>query len=535
MKKLTSLLLTIAMLISITASALAAGNDYPQKFWDVPKDHWAFSYIAELTNRGVINGYDDGSFQPNNTVTRAEWSKIMVGAAGLPATDNNVYFNDMQNHWSIPYVNAARHYLTAYADNTYRPDQATVREDVTMALVKLKGYDTSNVNYSVLSKFTDTDSISNNMKAYVAVAIEKGLIDGFDDNTFRGQATLTRAEAATLLWRAFQYGNDNKVADSNAVNSQLSQNTAVAPTAKPIAEPTPKPTPKPTPEPTEEPTPEPTPTPKPYYIKSIATVDMMGDDSSYSLFSRPYYTLSGRDIYYADKKTNIKKLNIDTGKEETLINVNDEIKRLSDEDDPDSDSDNIYMDGCELKQAFYDSERSRMILTVYLKQPGWYGFYTITDGKLEEIMNDASWSSRFCASLPDNRLVSEYYIYDAESGKEISEISLICACNVYYLNDVLYYGRYGGSFHVNDLVGNDETIVSGGDSSALYNGFIYSLTYQGDIEKYNLSGAEKTGIKATDIAVRDGISGIEGQLMFTDDGDMIIFTGTTFRILKKNE
>ena len=96
-------------------------------------------------------------------------------------------------------------------DCTFRPDQAAVREDVTLSMVKLKGYDVSNVDYSYLSQFTDTNSISNSLKAYVAVAVEKDLISGFDDGTFRGQDTLTRAEAATLLWRAFQYGNDNKV------------------------------------------------------------------------------------------------------------------------------------------------------------------------------------------------------------------------------------------------------------------------------------------------------------------------------------
>lgn len=223
MKKITSLLLTLTMLLSIGTTALAVdapSKSYPQKFYDVPKDHWAFSYIAELVDRGVLAGYEDGSFKPEGTVSRAEFAKIMVGAAGVPTNDNNVYFSDMQNHWAIPYVNAAKDYLTAYADNTYRPNQAAVREDVTMAMVKLKGYDVSNADFSYLSNFSDNNSISNNVKKYVAVAVEKDLISGFEDNTFRGQATLTRAEAATLLWRAFQYGNDNKVADISAVSQK---------------------------------------------------------------------------------------------------------------------------------------------------------------------------------------------------------------------------------------------------------------------------------------------------------------------------
>ena len=216
MKKLISVLLTITMLFGISTAVLAADipqQDYPQRFWDVPKDHWAFNYIAELVNKGVLAGYEDGSFKPDSTVTRAEWAKIMVLAAGLPVNDNNVYFTDMGNHWANAYVNTAKDYLAAYTDGTFKPDQAAVREDVTVSMVKLKGYDVSNVDYSYLSQFTDVNSISNSLKAYVAVAVEKDLISGFDDGTFRGQNTLTRAEAATLLWRAFQYGNDNKVVD----------------------------------------------------------------------------------------------------------------------------------------------------------------------------------------------------------------------------------------------------------------------------------------------------------------------------------
>ena len=281
MKKLISMLL-ILMLCLMTANVFAADasqKDYPQRFWDVPKDHWAFTYIAELVNKGVLAGYEDGSFRPDNTVTRAEWAKIMVLAAGLPANDNNVYYTDMSNHWANIYVNTAKDYLAAYTDGTFRPDQAAVREDVTVSMVKLKGYDVSNVDYSYLSQFTDTNSISNSLKAYVAVAVEKDLISGFDDGTFRGQDTLTRAEAATLLWRAFQYGNDNKVVDAPAETSAPSASAPIqtpTPTDQPIE--SPKPTPDLSEEPAEtikptetpEPTPEPSEVPKKHNVTTVA-------------------------------------------------------------------------------------------------------------------------------------------------------------------------------------------------------------------------------------------------------------------------
>lgn len=62
------------MLLPCTAFA----KDYPQKFYDVPKEYWAFEQIAKPVNRGVIAGYEDSSFKPDNTVTRAEWAKMII-------------------------------------------------------------------------------------------------------------------------------------------------------------------------------------------------------------------------------------------------------------------------------------------------------------------------------------------------------------------------------------------------------------------------------------------------------------------------
>ena len=188
-KKVILLLITTLLLQSFAVFA----KDYPQKFWDVQKDHWAFEYIADLADRGVIKGYDDGSFKPGATVSRAEWAKMMCVAANLVSTDKAVYFTDTKGHWANTYINAAKKYITSYSDGSFRPEQAIVREDVTRSLVTLRGYDTSNVDYSYITGFKDFDSISNFMKAYVAVAVENGLINGFEDNTFRGQGTLTRA------------------------------------------------------------------------------------------------------------------------------------------------------------------------------------------------------------------------------------------------------------------------------------------------------------------------------------------------------
>ena len=314
MKKIISLFMILAMCMSFTPAlavdtSVAPQKEYRQTFWDVSKDHWAFSYIGELVDKGVLAGYENGSFRPENTVTRAEWAKIMVLAAGLPVNDNNVYFTDMQGHWANMYVNTARDYLSAYTDGTYKPDQAAVREDVTVSMVRLKGYDTSNVDYSYLNQFSDTVSISNSLKAYVAVAVEKGLIDGFEDGTFRGQNTLTRAEAAALLWRAFQYGSDNKLADipdtTIATAKPSDQNTVssgnTTPTQKPSAQSTAKPsTPTQAIKPEEE---------KPYAVDTLAQADLKYD---FTYDGDMIYYIEGSDVYSLDPHSGNTKAVYDT-------------------------------------------------------------------------------------------------------------------------------------------------------------------------------------------------------------------------------
>lgn len=332
MKKLIAGVLTAMMICgSVTALAVDYGAEYQklptpqtvQKFSDVPNTHWAFDYIGEMAQRDVISGYPDGRFIPENQVTRAEFAKIMVCAAGLRVTNNNTTsFDDVYtSDWYCPYVECAKDYLTGYSTNIgtiYKPTTPALREDIAVALVKLKGYDISLADESILNMFTDSYSISSSARKYVAVAVERGIVSGYDDSTFRGQATITRAEAATLLWRAFQYGNDNKVVEPTETITEtpkpVEQSQA---TEKPTA--TPKPTEKPqatpTPEPTEEPTPEPT--EKPYKIDTLVKADV----SANNIY---HYTCNGDYLYYVEYSSgSIMKVNIKSKDKEKILSIGD--------------------------------------------------------------------------------------------------------------------------------------------------------------------------------------------------------------------
>lgn len=339
MKKLLSLLCALALILGLAAPALAVEygaelnpneKTYAQSFSDVPPDHWAFQYVGELVERGAINGYPDGKYYPDKIVTREEFAKIMVVAAGLTAAPvaYSSYTDVDVTYWASPFIETAKPYMTAYQDSwggtSFHPKDGALREDIAVAVVKLKGYDTRLADLSILqTMFSDVDGISAAAQPYVALAVENGIISGYLDGTFRGQATITRSEAAAMLWRAFQYGNDNKVIATEATPepSELPKKTIEVPKTTATPEPSQKPSTgsNASSEPTSTPTPMPTATPepaKPYVAETlvknveISDTDLMmtmDDDSNL--------------IFYNAKSDQIVSLDPDSGKTTTLLDV----------------------------------------------------------------------------------------------------------------------------------------------------------------------------------------------------------------------
>lgn len=215
----------------------------PALFSDVDSNHWAYAAIKDLSTRQVLGGYPDGKFRPERVVTRAEFAKIMVLVAGLTPTEvTYTSFSDIKpNDWYTPYIEAAKDYLSGYtlpnSQFIYDPEAPALREDIAVAVVKLKGYDKTRLaDRSIIqAMFTDYSSISDYAKDYVALAVENKLASGFPDETFRAQNPITRAEAAAMLWRAYQQGNDNKVqqgtpkAPSGIEKGSATQQPAIVP------------------------------------------------------------------------------------------------------------------------------------------------------------------------------------------------------------------------------------------------------------------------------------------------------------------
>lgn len=220
MRRLISVFICITLIFCSSIPAFAA-NNYHYKddkvnikikvFKDVREDHWAYKYIMWMLNRDIVHGIGDDTFNPNGTVTRAEFAKMMVRTLELELySPKDPTFDDVQKkNWEYQYVESAKNYLTYYRTSTgnyFKPSLASVREDMAVALVKALGYQDEAVDESILNQFADKDEITPSLRKYVALSVKYGLMKGYpEDNKlyFGPMGNLTRAEASTLLYRAF--------------------------------------------------------------------------------------------------------------------------------------------------------------------------------------------------------------------------------------------------------------------------------------------------------------------------------------------
>ncbi|XID90458.1 S-layer homology domain-containing protein [Paenibacillaceae bacterium WGS1546] len=222
--KLASLLLVavFALIVQIPATAFAESNitntgtinnsgvinngTIVVQFIDVDVNNWAYDAITSMSSRNVVSGYEDGSFRPDNPISREEFAKMIAVTFSLDlSVTQDVYYSDIPpTRWSYPHILATKEYVTGYyppkGQPFFDPAAKATREDVATALVKIMGLSTD--KYS--THFTDDSAISPNLRKYVNVAADYHLISGYPDGTFKPLNPISRAEVAALLYRAIK-------------------------------------------------------------------------------------------------------------------------------------------------------------------------------------------------------------------------------------------------------------------------------------------------------------------------------------------
>lgn len=190
---------------------------YGSTFSDI-KGHWAEKVVEEMATKGILNGFEDGTFKPNQSVTREQFAKILVESLEIEEKNRNMVFEDVaDNRWSKEYINIASEYLTGYYQNGkyyFKPTESSVREDVAVAVVMASGLQDNIPNYDLLNQFSDKDKISENLRKYVAIAVENGIMQG-KGGYFDPKGNLTRAEVSQLLFNVYEKVAINDISGKN--------------------------------------------------------------------------------------------------------------------------------------------------------------------------------------------------------------------------------------------------------------------------------------------------------------------------------
>ena len=174
-------------------------------FSDV-KGNWAEETIYEIADLGLVNGYPNGTFQPNGFITNAEVAAVYYKLFfyGKPAEGLYSFVDVPEDFWAQPAIASAAHYMYMYPGDYFYPNDLAVREDVAYTL----GYYLYSI-YGVMPNgilnFHDSDEIFLEIQPYVNIAVQEGLINGYPDGTFAPDGEITRAEFATMVLRLHDY------------------------------------------------------------------------------------------------------------------------------------------------------------------------------------------------------------------------------------------------------------------------------------------------------------------------------------------
>ena len=177
-------------------------------FSDLTGYDWAKNAIEKLYKKGILAGVGNEQFAPGELITREQMAKIICTAFKISGTDAEyTAFNDMDSaKWYAPYVKAVSQngIMNGIGDNHFGIGQPVTRQDFAVIISRL--LNTSQIDDNL--SFTDFDEISDYAKQSVLQLASKNIITGFSDGSFKGKQPCTRAQAAVIIDRALEEGNN---------------------------------------------------------------------------------------------------------------------------------------------------------------------------------------------------------------------------------------------------------------------------------------------------------------------------------------
>lgn len=182
--------------------------------------HWAESQINKWAEQGLAGGYSDGTFKPNNTITRAEFMALVNRSFGFTQTAE-VDFSDLKStNWfagEIAKASAAG-YVGGYSDGTIKPNNQITRQEAASMLSRILGLEDAS---AAADNFADAQIIPQWSKGAIGVVVAKGYMGGYPDQTFKPTQAITRAEAIVTIDRAIGGVEQPEVPEVPAIPSPV--------------------------------------------------------------------------------------------------------------------------------------------------------------------------------------------------------------------------------------------------------------------------------------------------------------------------
>ncbi|MBD2213014.1 family 10 glycosylhydrolase [Nostoc linckia FACHB-104] len=208
------------------------------------KGHWASSFIGALSGRRLINGYPNGTFRPDNSVTRAEFAALIAKVFTLTSKRKYSPFTDVPtNHWAANVIKNAYEagFISGYPDKTFRPNNRISRGDVLVAIVNGLEIATK-IKPDLVNKlsqyYTDATAIAGYAKNQVAIATSAGLVVSHPNiKLLNPNLAATRADLAVIAYQALVYqGKAEKITSTYLVPSPNPPVVVVPPVEPPQVE-----------------------------------------------------------------------------------------------------------------------------------------------------------------------------------------------------------------------------------------------------------------------------------------------------------
>ncbi len=174
-------------------------------FTDVREGDWFYDPVCYVYSQGLMTGTSATTFEPNTSLSRAMLVAVLHRLEGSPQASAGDFTDVADGDWYAQAVNwaASVGVVNGFDDGTFQPNAAITREQMAAILRNYAAYKGLDVSASgSLSTFTDAASVSDWAKESVGWAVGSGLIGGYEDSTLRPQGTTTRAEVASVLQRA---------------------------------------------------------------------------------------------------------------------------------------------------------------------------------------------------------------------------------------------------------------------------------------------------------------------------------------------